>query len=113
MPPCYSGYCQFWESLDRNAYTARIAAGGGQLYQLQYSGAIFKYPSTPCTSDCPGWHLVGDYDPAVKAIYTKDSRLYKLRQDGSVFGLTDDGAWSSSKVLTVENHNRRRLRYDS
>ena len=94
VPTCYGAYCQFWEPLDRNAYTARIAAGQGELYQLHYGGAIFKYPSTPCASGCPGWHLAGENDPAAKAIFAGGAGLYKMRQDGSVFVFTGSGAWS-------------------
>ena len=88
VPACYGGtYCQFWEELDRNAGTARIVVAGGQVYQLQYGGAIFQYPSTPCTSQCPGWWLI-DFDPTTKAIFSDGTSLYKLLQDGRLFRWT-------------------------
>ncbi len=94
VPPCYGTYCQFWEPVDRNAFTARIAAdSAGHIYQLHYTGAIYQYPDAPCTSFCPGWWFRG-FDPATKAIYAYEGDLYKLHQDGSVWQATSGTAWS-------------------
>lgn len=97
-PACEGGYCPFWEPVDRNAYTARLAASGGHLYQLQSSGAIYQYPEIPCTSQCygPGWWL-RDFDPSTKAIYADGDILYKLSRDGSVSKSSTGTAWSEVK----------------
>ena len=90
--PCAGTYCHFWEDFDRNGFTARIAASGGNLYQLQGSGAIFKAPTTPCTHFCPGWGLLG-YHPATKAIYADGNLVYQLRTDGSIWRYVSGVNW--------------------
>ena len=116
VPACSGSYCQFWEELDRNFDTARIVAAGGQLYQLQNSGAIFQYPSAPCTSQCPGWWLI-DYDPTTKAIFSDGNSMYKRLQDGRLLRWTGSswnlvpynpegwrpagGGWITGEIVTV------------
>lgn len=101
--PCDGTYCQFWEDMDRNGVTARIAASGGNLYQLQITGAIFKAPTTPCTYFCPGWGLIG-YNAGTKAVYADGSSVYQLRDDGSIWrylGTPDSWQWIGGNALSL------------
>jgi hypothetical protein len=81
---CSFQYCPFWEDLDRNGSTARIAAAGGHLYQLHSDGAIWKYIA-PCSNNiCSGWARIDSGSTMTKAIYADQNFLYKLLRDGSI-----------------------------
>src|SRR5207253_1221213 len=86
--PCSGTSCPGWQRLDNNTKTARIAASGGNLYQLHNDGMIWKSTGAPCNGNsCPGWQLL-DNNTKTVAIEPDGGNLYQLHNDGMIWKFT-------------------------
>ncbi|MEX6506703.1 M12 family metallo-peptidase [Jiella sp. M17.18] len=85
---CSGNSCPGWTRLDNNGQSVRIAAGGGNLYQLHKTGRIWRYTGTPCSGNsCPGWQML-DNNPATVAIAAAGNDLYQLHNTGRIWRYT-------------------------
>jgi hypothetical protein len=85
---CSGASCPGWLRLDDNGASVRIAAGGGNLYQLHNTGRIWKSTGAACVGEsCPGWQMLDD-NADTSAIAAAGNDLYQLHKSGKIWRYT-------------------------
>jgi hypothetical protein len=86
--PCSGASCPGWMRLDANGGSVRIAAGGGNLYQLHDNGQIWKSTGAGCIGQlCAGWQML-DNNADTVAIVAAGNDLFQLHRTGKIWKYT-------------------------
>jgi peptidyl-Asp metalloendopeptidase len=85
---CSGNSCPGWLRLDNNGASVRMAAGGGNLYQLHNTGKIWKSTGAACNGNsCPGWQMLDDNGASVQ-IAAGGNDLFQLHNTGKIWKST-------------------------
>ena len=85
---CSGASCPGWARLDDNGASVRIAAGGGNLYQLHDTGKIWKFTGASCIGEiCPGWQMLDDNGDTAEIIAAGND-VYQLHKTGKIWKFT-------------------------